>query len=382
MPSLPGKMVALAILTALALALGGAARPAAAQDTGSISGRVIHDLNGDGIAQADEPGLEGWLVVLEDTGVGVRTDSEGGYSFSGLSAGQHRIALVLLPVGIWRTTFPAQSDHIVVSIAVNLPANRQYTGLDFGVRSDVTLLRGTAWLNAQLPSAPVNVQAWVGNRLCSEPLHPTSPEPGPPNYQAGYSIRILSAEARPGCAAEGSLLSLTVNGVKANESVVWYRATEQWLDLTAGDRSALYELDVSCDSCVLSQPITVRAVIDGRLCGESQFEVPMYVWPYPWSERILVPVASALAREGCGIEGAIVNFTIDGLPAYPSAIWLPGLQRVPSVVSPIAVPDTGSGGRSVGDDLVGLTAALAIAGSLLVECAVLVGRRRRMRPRR
>lgn len=99
MSSLSAKILALAIMTALALALGGAAHPVAAQGTGSITGTVFHDLDVDGVLDPREPRMAGWLVKLERYDSEeplleeVKTDRDGRYSFEDLPAGEYGIDL-------------------------------------------------------------------------------------------------------------------------------------------------------------------------------------------------------------------------------------------------------------------------------------------------
>ena len=98
MPSLSAKILALAVLGACALALSGGTYPVAAQNTGSISSRVVNDVNHDGMAGADEPGLSGWLVKLESTGNEpllreTRTNAEGRYLFRDVPFGDYDVTL-------------------------------------------------------------------------------------------------------------------------------------------------------------------------------------------------------------------------------------------------------------------------------------------------
>jgi large repetitive protein len=90
------------VLLLLALALSGGAYPVAAQETYSISGRVINDLNGDGdMFDEDEPGLAGWHLRLEkETEDGqptfvreATTDRSGRYSFRLLPPGRYSISI-------------------------------------------------------------------------------------------------------------------------------------------------------------------------------------------------------------------------------------------------------------------------------------------------
>src|SRR5262249_41877179 len=63
--------------------------------TGTISGTKFNDLNGDGIRQANEPGLADWVIYIDANNNGVLdadetytiTDANGNYSFNDLAAG-------------------------------------------------------------------------------------------------------------------------------------------------------------------------------------------------------------------------------------------------------------------------------------------------------
>jgi serine-aspartate repeat-containing protein C/D/E len=85
----------IALVAFVAFALGGNAHVTSAA-AGSISGRVVNDVNQDGVAQADEPGLSGWRVTLEHPGEESRethTDVNGRFSFSNLSPGDYDVDL-------------------------------------------------------------------------------------------------------------------------------------------------------------------------------------------------------------------------------------------------------------------------------------------------
>lgn len=73
----------------------------------------------------------------------------------------------------------------------------------------------------------------------------------------------------------------------------------------------------------------VRAVIDGNMCGETNVTAIGQLSNYD------LRVASALERPGCGTPGAVVQVTIDGVPAWPTFVW--GGQNV----------DLGQSGRDV-----------------------------------
>lgn len=117
------RLVLLGICVAVALgavALKGVS-PAVGAGGGTISGRVVNDLNGDSTAQTDEPGLSGWLVTLQDannvsTHAETRTDSNGGYHFSNLAPNEYE---VYLPCAgqprVWGATL-GEFDNLVATV--------------------------------------------------------------------------------------------------------------------------------------------------------------------------------------------------------------------------------------------------------------------------
>ena len=132
MPSLSAKILALVIMTALVLALGGASRPVAAQDTGSISGTVYFDTDMDGERDSGEPPAPGRAVELREyDNNGLVSDllgtaisaADGSYSFTGLSSEKSYEVAV-------RTD---SETPCVTSGSFGFPATQDWTGVDIGV---------------------------------------------------------------------------------------------------------------------------------------------------------------------------------------------------------------------------------------------------------
>jgi subtilisin family serine protease len=117
-----------------------------------IDGRVFDDLNGDGVEQASEPGLNGWTIKLFDShghlvattqsqavdlnGDGVAGDQaneNGLYAFAGLAPGKYTIQEV--SQSGWVQTFPANG----APQSVTLKAGQVKTGVDFGDFQQVAL---------------------------------------------------------------------------------------------------------------------------------------------------------------------------------------------------------------------------------------------------
>lgn len=101
---------------------------------GSISGIKWNDLNGNGVREPDEAGLEDWTIYLDqnqngklDTGETFTiTDAEGNYSFTDLKPDTYTVAEVLLPG--WKQTFPGGSGSYTIEIDPGEIVN----SIDFG----------------------------------------------------------------------------------------------------------------------------------------------------------------------------------------------------------------------------------------------------------
>lgn len=105
--------------------------------TGTINGRVFRDLNGSGIRDAGEFGIESWQVFLDEDGDSlldggetvVTTDSEGRYSFTGLTPLQTYRVVQVVQAGFEQTR-PDPSGGPVIE--VSLGAGEDRTDVDFG----------------------------------------------------------------------------------------------------------------------------------------------------------------------------------------------------------------------------------------------------------
>ncbi len=120
----------LALAVALAIGTVATTLPAAAQSDGTIEGLVYADLDGDGQAGPDDPGLPGVIVRLTDennTSKSVLTSLNGSYEFDGLEPGDYDIKV---ETGRdFNPTTLASYDGIAVG-------NDSLTGLDFGLEAE------------------------------------------------------------------------------------------------------------------------------------------------------------------------------------------------------------------------------------------------------
>lgn len=95
----------------------------------SLGDFVWEDLNGDGLQQVDEPGIEGIEVVVSSSTASINstiTDSNGFYSFTGLPSGTYSIDFIAPPE--WIPTIPNNSDAEVDNDYIeNMPINVSYS---------------------------------------------------------------------------------------------------------------------------------------------------------------------------------------------------------------------------------------------------------------
>src|SRR6185503_9660127 len=89
---------------------------------GSVEGTIWQDINGDGIRQAEDSGLQGWIVFLDDNGnraldageqSGV-SDASGAYALLDIPTGQHKVREIV-QAG-WDTTL-GQDAGVTVDVS-------------------------------------------------------------------------------------------------------------------------------------------------------------------------------------------------------------------------------------------------------------------------
>ena len=114
----------------------------------SVHGTKWDDTNGDGVRQADEPGLEGWTIFLDRDGDGLLdpgelrqvTDKNGEYWFLGLDLGTHVVAEVMQSG--WMQTYPGSPSVHTLKLSNGEIAQR----IDFGNhRINDGQIRGAKW---------------------------------------------------------------------------------------------------------------------------------------------------------------------------------------------------------------------------------------------
>jgi hypothetical protein len=118
---------------------------------GTIAGKVFQDATGDGTYRQGMPGIVGAEVILDDTQK-TRSASDGGYRFPHVSAGKHRVQVVLHSAKPYYFTTPAQIDA------------DQDTQANFGVAYSLSTLGGQVVSDSGRGIAGVAVMAIQGNQ--------------------------------------------------------------------------------------------------------------------------------------------------------------------------------------------------------------------------
>jgi hypothetical protein len=96
--------------------------------SGSIHGSKFNDLNGNGVKDLGEPGLDGWEIKLtkpDKTTESKMTDANGNYKFNGLAAGTYTVEEVLQPGWI-------QTALAGLTYTVTLSSEQNVRDMDFG----------------------------------------------------------------------------------------------------------------------------------------------------------------------------------------------------------------------------------------------------------
>ncbi|MEM7031406.1 MAG: SdrD B-like domain-containing protein [Chloroflexota bacterium] len=114
----------------------------------SIHGMKFHDLNKNGQKDEGEPGLPGWKIFVEGTGIGryTYTDRHGNYWFVGLEAGTYWVGENFRDG--WEQTFPDLSGTFQGGHVIDLsPNNEKAEDVDFG-NWRAASIHGTKWYDA------------------------------------------------------------------------------------------------------------------------------------------------------------------------------------------------------------------------------------------
>ena len=117
--------------------------------SGSLSGHLWNDVDGNGVQSAGEAPLAGWQVFVDSNGNGTldsgegsqTTDASGSYSFGNLAYGN--VTLRDVVPATWVATNPIAGVN-----TIHLLNGENRSGADFGNRERIGTIQGTVWNDA------------------------------------------------------------------------------------------------------------------------------------------------------------------------------------------------------------------------------------------
>jgi uncharacterized protein (DUF2141 family) len=137
-------------------------QPTTVATTGTISGKVFNDTDGDGVLDTGETGRSSVRVFLDKDKDGIfdstepnkLTDSSGNYSFAGIANGSYRVRVVK-PSG-FRISTPS-AGYYDVSVSGNTSS-----GKNFGLTQKI-LISGRAWVDSDNDGVKDSTEAVLAN---------------------------------------------------------------------------------------------------------------------------------------------------------------------------------------------------------------------------
>ncbi|MEK7263627.1 MAG: SdrD B-like domain-containing protein, partial [Bacteroidota bacterium] len=103
---------------------------------GVISGIVYNDINGNGIKDASDIGIQNWQMKISGTASDtVATDENGNYTFTGLQVGNYSVAKINQEG--WTQTFPLETGYDVQILSSSVAANKNFGVFKLGVISGI-----------------------------------------------------------------------------------------------------------------------------------------------------------------------------------------------------------------------------------------------------
>ena len=353
-----------AALSRAATASAQAPTPTVTAAPGQLVAHVINDLNGDGVRQANEPGLAGWQLSqgCSDAILPMTTDATGtalGGNFDNCVRLERRFG--------WLPTSP-ETPSVVLPNGVD-----EVTFLVHDLGPGAMEISGEA-IVAGLPAQSMTIDLAAPFAACEGSFLE------PATWESRATIIVQGAGAKAGCPAQGATFTVLADGVSATTATFGAGNSKQVEIVVGGDSMRMYGTFIT------------GATIGGVACG---VVVPPPEGAFVPEGYVRVFVLSEEARAGCGTAGKQVRFYIDGRAAEPLVPWVAGpldtsptftvADATPTVgpsASPtpqgvIVAPNTGSGGRSGGSGWA-VALALGAAGSTVLAGGVVSRLRRRV----
>ena len=346
-------------------------------------GSMFNDLNENGIRDPGEPGFFSPMLEYWGGDVVLRLEPDLEGNFRSVEPADLYPELPYQPLEMtaciarpeppdgYRLTapppVPCGPDGCVTKVSDQL-----FQCQDFGfhlVDAQGAYFGGNVWRNATPVTPGSTIIARVGNTVCGQGFVWDA------YWGTAYSVIVRSAQVRNGCGIDGAEVHFSLDGEEIPTVGRWHTGGQE-LDLVIGPSFAQFEGAVR-QPLPLAGPCPdelVQAYIGDVLCGEAVAVAAYGGWDNPWFTLVVLPEA---LRPGCGREGDIVRFTVDGRPALETAVWGEGIRPLSLTLPGLEAPDTGSGGEHPDGERGSLAAALMLlAVGLMLSLGGLALRRR------
>lgn len=203
------------------------------------------------------------------------------------------------------------------------PRQIEGTCVDVPQGKDAVLVTGRALLDFTWLGYGRPVEARVNGQTCGSTTMPAG--------DGTFMLTVNGAGVQDGCAAPGQRVDFYVYGVQAMETMTWpseHDGGPVVLSLTAITSRPWYWFER------ISNPrpavgAFVQAYVGDTICAEvtigGESDAKGYFIPEGirgFSRMVLESIPQ------CSVNGALVEFRVDGLRAETAVVWRPGLQRL------------------------------------------------------
>ncbi len=212
---------------------------------GSICGMKFNDLNGNGVQDSNEPGIQGWQITLAGTDQVVKTDDKGNYCFNNLKPGEYTIKEEMRPG--WIQTTPTDG-----SFTIKLNAGQSISGQNFGNKLDPCATKvwsalGTGVNGTVYAMALMGTDLYVGGQFTiagGVPVNNIAKWNGTSWSAVGSGVNhAIRALAVSGTTLYAGGDFTTAGGVSANYIAKWDGAN--WAAVGSGTNAVVRALKVS-----------------------------------------------------------------------------------------------------------------------------------------
>ncbi|MFL6236334.1 MAG: SdrD B-like domain-containing protein, partial [Thermoanaerobaculia bacterium] len=365
--------------------------------TASVGDRVWNDVNGDGMQDANETGLNGVTVKLFDTSNNLIataiTSGDGNYTFSNLAAGTYSVR-VTPPAGM-APTFDLDGVVTPNEAGVTVATGQSRTDIDFGYQGTASV-GDRVWLDTNGDGVQDTGEAGINGATlqlldAANNILATATTSGNGNYAfshlngGSYSIRVVDTSLPGGVTptydldgiATPHVAAFSLNAGDSRADVDFgYRGTGSagdrvWIDSNgngAQDPGESGLNGVTVELLDAASNVVASTVTSGD--GNYTFS---YLTAGPYSVRVTPPTGAAPTYDLDGIATAsIASFTLGAGDTRTDVDF--GYQGTASVGDRVWLDSNGDGVQDAGENgLNGVTVELLDAASNVAGTAVTSG---------